>query len=353
MKETPPWFTVQTQKFSMRVDKRIPLILALVFLAACIVLILHVGIGEYNIAPLDVLNTLLSRELADENYHFVVMELRLPRAIVAWLVGAALGASGAIVQGLTRNPLASPDLTGVTAGASAAAVMLIIFMPEVPKSWLPLAAFIGGVLVAIILYLFAWRSGSASAGDSPIRLILVGIGLSSVLGAFVSFALTFGDLWYVQSAMMWLSGSVYATDWADIDSILPWILICLPLAFFTARDLNALNLGEDVAQGLGLHITLKRGFLLLLAVALAAVTVTVAGIIGFVGLIAPHLARRFVGSLHEGLIPASAFVGGFLIILADFIGRTITPPTEIPAGIVTSIIGVPFFLYLLWKREKV
>jgi iron complex transport system permease protein len=353
MKSTSPWFIFQTPKFSMRVDKRIPLVLGLVFLVAFIILVLHVGVGEYNISPVDVLNTLLGREVGDKNYHFVVMELRLPRAIVAWLVGAALGASGAIVQGLTRNPLASPDLTGVTAGASAAAVLLIIFMPEVPKEWLPIAAFAGGVLVAIVLYMFAWRSGSASAGDSPIRLILVGIGLSSVLGAFVSFALTFGDLWYVQSAMMWLSGSVYASDWADINSILPWILICLPLAFFTARDLNALNLGEDVAHGLGLQITLKRGFLLLLAVALAGVTVTVAGIIAFVGLIAPHLARRLVGSLHEGLIPASAFVGGFVVILADLIGRTITPPTEIPAGIITSIIGVPFLLYLLWKREKV
>jgi len=249
--------------------------------------------------------------------------------------------------------LASPDLTGVTAGASAAAVLLIIFMPEVPKEWLPLAAFAGGILVAIILYMFAWRSGSASAGDSPIRLILVGIGLSSVLGAFVSFALTFGDLWYVQSAMMWLSGSVYASDWGDIQSILPWILICLPLAFLTARDLNALNLGEDVAQGLGLQITIRRGFLLLLSVALAAVTVTVAGIIGFVGLIAPHLSRRLVGSLHEGLIPASAFVGGFVVIFSDLLGRTIMAPTEIPAGIITSIVGVPFFLYLLWKREQV
>lgn len=353
MKSTSPWFMIQTQKFSMRIDKRIPWVLGLVLLATFIILVLHVGVGEYNITPLDVLNTLLGREVGDKNYRFVVMELRLPRAIVAWLVGAALGASGAIVQGLTRNPLASPDLTGVTAGASAAAVMLIIFMPEVPRAWLPMAAFAGGILVAIILYMFAWRSGSASAGDSPIRLILVGIGLSAVLGSFTSFALTFGDLWYVQSAMMWLSGSVYASDWVDINSILPWILICLPLAFLTARDLNALNLGEDIAHGLGLRITLKRGFLLLLAVALAGVTVTVAGIISFVGLIAPHLARRLVGSLHEGLIPASAFVGGFVVIFADFIGRTITPPTEIPAGIVTSIIGVPFFLYLLWKREKV
>ena len=316
-------------------------------------LILHVGNGEYGIAPLDVLNTILGRGVADAGYRFVVMELRLPRALVAWLVGAALGASGAIIQGLTRNPLASPDLTGVTAGASAAAVLLIIFFPGTPDAWLPVAAFGGGVLVALLLYLFAWRGGPATDGDSPVRLILVGIGLSSALGAFTSFALTFGDLWNVQRAMMWLTGSVYATSWEDIHTILPWLVVCLPLGIYGARDLNALNLGEGIAQGLGLRLTLKRAFLLLLSVALSGVTVTVAGIVGFVGLIAPHVARRLVGSMHEGLIPTAAFVGGFLVVFADFVGRTVNPPTEVPAGIVTSIVGVPFFLYLLWKREKV
>jgi iron complex transport system permease protein len=231
-------------------------------------------------------------------------------------------------------------------------VTLIIFYPQTPFYWLPIAAFVGGVLVAILLYVLAWKGGSATAGGSPIRLILVGIGLASVLGAYTSFALTFGDLWYVQKAMMWLSGSVYATDWTDLQTILPWLLIGLPLAIFGARDLNALNLGEDVAQGLGTRVSFKRGALLLLSVALAGSTVTIAGIIGFVGLVAPHLARRFVGSMHEGLVPLSAFLGGFIVILADFIGRTISPPTEIPCGIITAIIGVPFFLYLLWKREK-
>jgi iron complex transport system permease protein len=349
-----PWliYRAPNEKFSMKVDRRVPLVIAISLLLSLIILILHVGVGEYNIAPLDVLRTILGIESGDDNYHFVVMELRLPRALVAWMVGAALGASGAIIQGITRNPLASPDLTGVTAGASAAAVTLIIFYPQTPFYWLPIVAFAGGVLVAILLYVLAWKGGSATAGGSPIRLILVGIGLASVLGAYTSFALTFGDLWYVQKAMMWLSGSVYATDWTDLQAILPWLSIGLPLAIFGARDLNVLNLGEDVAQGLGARVSFKRGALLLLAVALAGSTVTIAGIIGFVGLVAPHLARRFVGSMHEGLVPLSAFLGGFLVILADFIGRTINPPSEIPCGIITAIIGVPFFLYLLWKREK-
>ena len=348
-----PWLVWRTKRLSLRMDRRIPWVLGGLLLAAFITLILHAGIGEYNIAPLDVLNTILGREASDKNYRFVVMELRMPRAMVAWLIGAALGASGAIIQGLTRNPLASPDLTGVTAGASAAAVVLFIFFPGVPEAWLPAAAFGGGILVALMLYLFAWRGGTSAGGDSPIRLILVGIGLSAVLGAFTSFALTFGELWHVQRAMIWLAGTVYATDWADVSTLVPWLLVCLPLAVYGGRDLNALNLGEDVAQGLGLRLTVKRGFLLLLSVALAGVTVTVAGVIGFVGLIAPHLARRLVGSMHEGLVPTAAFVGGFLVILADLVGRTVSPPTEIPAGIVIAIVGVPFFLYLLWKREKV
>lgn len=347
-----PWIVYRVGRISLRLDRRLPWVFTGLLLAAFVVLVLHVGNGEYHIAPLDVLNTIVGRETADTNYNFVVMELRLPRALVAWLIGAALGTSGAIIQGLTRNPLASPDLTGVTAGASAAAVLLIIFFPNTPDFWLPIAAFGGGILVAFVLYLFAW-SGSSAGGDSPIRLILVGIGLSAALGAFTSFALTFGDLWNVQRAIMWLTGSVYATGWVDIKTILPWLVICFPLALYGARDLNALNLGEDIAEGLGLRLTVRRGFLLLLSVALAGVTVTVAGIMGFVGLIAPHLARRFVGSMHEGLIPTAAFVGGFLVMFADLIGRIISPPTEIPAGIVTSIVGVPFFLYLLWKREKV
>ena len=156
-----------------------------------------------------------------------MLELRLPRAIVAWLVGAALGASGAIIQGLTRNPLASPDLTGVTAGASAAAVILFIFFPNMPEAWLPVAAFGGGIFVALLLYLFAWRGG-----DSPIRLILVGIGLSAALGAFTSFALTFGELWHVQRAMIWLAGTVYATGWKDVGALVPWLAACLPLACY-------------------------------------------------------------------------------------------------------------------------
>ncbi|MCS6995075.1 MAG: iron ABC transporter permease [Anaerolineales bacterium] len=344
--------TRRSWRVSLKNISRLYLVLGSLLFATFITFVLQLWLGEYPIAPFDVLNTLLSRQVTDKNYHFVVMELRLPRAIVAWMVGMALGASGAIIQGLTRNPLASPDLTGVSAGASAGAVTMFVFFPGAPDVLLPLAAFGGGIFTAWLLYLFAWRNRSTAGSDSPLRLILIGIGLSAVLSAFTSFALTFSEIWNAQRAMIWLTGTVYATGWDDVNALFPWLVVGLPLTLLGARDLNVLNLGDNVAQGLGLPLHTVRAFLLLLAVALAGVTVTVAGIMGFVGLIAPHLARRLVGVMHEKLIPTSALMGGFLLILADLIGRTIRPPTEIPAGIVISIVGVPFFLYLLWKREK-
>lgn len=351
--QSPSWKVYRLSAgVSLRFDPRVPWVLGALLVATLAVLAIYISVGEYPIPLADVFGTLLGRA-EGVRYEFVILQLRLPRALLAWLVGAALATSGGIIQGLTRNPLASPDLTGVTAGASAAAVTLIILLPFVPSSVLPLAAFGGGLLVAALLYLLAWRNSGEAGGDSPIRLILIGIGLSAVMGAYTSYALTFGDLWHVQKAMMWLTGSVYAASWSDVAAVLPWIVVCLPLAAFSARDLNALNLGQEVAQGLGLPLTFKRGFLLLLAVALAAITVTVAGIIGFVGLIAPHAARRLVGPLYEGVIPTCALAGGFLVLLADLVGRTLFSPTEIPAGIIIALVGVPFFLYLLWKREKI
>lgn len=178
---------------SLRFDQRVPWVIGALLLATLAVLAICVSVGEYPIPLADVVGTLLGRA-EGARYEFVILQLRLPRAVLAWLVGAALATSGGIIQGLTRNPLASPDLTGVTAGASAAAVTLIILLPFVSSSVLPLAAFGGGLLVAALLYLLAWRNMGDAGGDSPIRLILIGIGLSAVMGAYTSYALTFGDL---------------------------------------------------------------------------------------------------------------------------------------------------------------
>jgi iron complex transport system permease protein len=317
--------------------------LALLTLALVVV---SVGTGEYRIAPLDVVRTLLGQPVADADYRFVVRSLRLPRTLVAALVGMALALSGAIMQGLTRNPLASPEITGVTGGASLAAVTLIVWLPAVSLAWLPIAALAGGLAVAGAIYALAWRGG-----DSPLRLILVGIGIGAVLSALITLMLTFGEVFQVQRALIWLTGSVYGRTWSDVRAILPWLALGVPAVLGMARHLNVLQLGPDIARGLGSAVEVQRAILLLLAVMLAAVAVTVAGTIGFVGLMAPHIARRLVGSSHEGLLPTTALVGALIVVASDLVGRTLFAPVEIPCGIVTAAVGAPFLIYVLYRRR--
>jgi len=320
------------------------LALAMVVLAGVVA---NVGYGEYPIPPVDVVKALMGVQSGDGNYSFIVNTLRLPRALVAVLVGAALAVSGAILQGLTRNDLAAPDIVGVNAGAGLVAVSMIVVFPSVPAAYLPPAAFAGAFAVAVLLYLLAWRGSS-----SPMRLILIGVGISAVATALTTVMITYGDIYQVSQALVWLTGSVYGRSWEQIWPLLPWLLVFMPLALLRARHLNTLNLGDDVARGLGARVELERGLLLLASVALAASAVATAGTIGFVGLMSPHIARRLVGPAHGGLLPVAAMTGGTMVVLADLLGRTMFAPTEIPCGIVTSAVGAPFFLYLLYRSRK-
>lgn len=332
---------------SFRVDLRAVIAIVILLLVSFAAVVANVGHGEYPISPADVVRALLGIEAGDENYGFIVNTLRLPRALVAFLVGAALGVSGATLQGLTRNPLAAPDIVGVNAGAGLAAVTVIVMLPSFPSSLLPPVAFGGAFAVAVLLYLLAWRGSS-----SPLRLILIGIGLGAIATALTTTMIVFGGIFEVSKAIVWLTGSVYARSWEHIYSLLPWLLVFLPLSFALSRHLNALNLGEEVARGLGSRVEVERGVLLLCSVALAAAAVATAGTIGFVGLIAPHIARRFVGPSHGGLLPTSAMTGGALVVLADLVGRVSFGATEIPCGIVTAAVGAPFFLYLLYRNRN-
>ncbi|MGC9040685.1 MAG: FecCD family ABC transporter permease [Roseiflexus sp.] len=342
-----PWLTVRTRGCSFRIDRRVPPVLALVLLAMLTAMVVNIGVGEYPIPPLDVVRTVLGLPTGNEDYAFIVNTLRLPRMLVAALVGMALGISGAIMQGITRNPLADPGILGISAGAGLVAVTLIVVVRDVPAGIIPLAAFGGAVTVASLIYLLAWRGG-----DSPIRLILVGIGLGAICGAATTLMITFGDIYDVQRALIWLTGSVYGRSWEEFWPLLPWVALCVPLALLLARDLNALNLGEDVARGLGSPVAWRRGLLLLTAVALAAATVAAAGTIGFVGLMAPHIGRRLVGPDHSGLLPTAGVLGALIVVAADLVGRTLFAPIELPAGLVTAAVGAPFFIGLLWQQRK-
>jgi iron complex transport system permease protein len=304
-------------------------------------------VGEYPVPPLDVIRTVLGLPTGNEDYGFIVNTLRLPRMLVAALVGLALGVSGTIMQGLTRNPLADPGILGISAGAGVVAVTLIVVVRNVPAGVIPVAAFGGAATIAALIYALAWRGG-----DSPIRLILVGIGLGAICSALTTLMITFGDVYDVQRALIWLTGSVYGRSWDEFWPLLLWVVVFGPLALLLARDLNALNLGEEVARGLGSPVALRRGLLLLTAVALAASTVAAAGTIGFVGLMAPHIGRRLVGPDHIGLVPTAGVLGALIVVVADLVGRTIFAPIELPAGLITAVVGAPFFIMLLWQQRK-
>ena len=345
-----PWLILRTTRpaLSFKLDRRVPLIAAIALTITVIVLVWNVGTGEYPISPVNVIKIIFGLETGNADYGFVVNTLRLPRALVAWLVGVMLALAGGIMQSLTRNALASPDITGVTAGASLGAVLLLVVFPTASVISLPLAALAGGLGVAGLIYLLAWRHG-----DSPIRLILVGIGLTAVLGATQTILLLRTDIERVQRVLYWLTGSIYARSWEHLVALTPWAMVLIPLALFSARHLNALHLGEEVARGLGSAVQWQRGLLLLISVGLAGAAISQVGAIGFVGLIAPHLARRLVGPAHEGSMPVAALIGGLLVLASDFVGRTLFAPVEVPAGIIIALVGAPFFIYLLWRYRGV
>jgi iron complex transport system permease protein len=327
------------------------LVALVILIFTAVTLVFSISYGEYDIPPLEVVRTILNinQDHPDyKNYALVVHTFRLPRIVLAFLVGMALATSGTIMQGITRNPLADPYLLGVSGGAGLAAVAIIVWLRNVPFGLLPWAAFFGALLMAGAIFTLAWKNGSST----PIRLILIGIALESVVGAFTTVMLLFGEINDVQQAYVWLTGSVYGRNWEHVQSLGAWLIVFLPAAFLLARGLNTLGLGDDTAKGLGMRVEYQRGLLLLVSVALAAAAVAVSGTIGFVGLIAPHITRRLVGPAHEGLLPVSALFGGALLVLADLIGRWVIAPSELPVGIVIAMIGAPYFMYLLYRSRN-
>jgi iron complex transport system permease protein len=344
----PSWLIVRLPRLSLswRIDRRVPFVLSGLMAVALMVVVLSVGYGEYPISPIDSVKTILGLDLNHPEYGFVVYTLRLPRVVAAFLVGTGLAIAGTILQGLTRNPLAAPEIVGIEAGAGLVAVALIVVFPSIPIFVLPIAAAIGAFMTALLVYLLAWRNGS-----SPIRLILVGVGVGAIASAFTSLIMTFGQIDDVSSALVWLSGSVYGRSWEHVQALLPWLLGFIPLSFLLARELNTLGLGDDVARGLGSPVEWQRGLLLITGVALAGASVATAGPIGFVGLMSPHLARQWVGAAHEGLLPTAACVGGVMVALADLLGRSLFAPIELPCGVITAAVGAPYCFYLLYRNR--
>lgn len=279
----------------------------------------------------------------DKNY-FTLMEYRLPRALLAIIIGGALAISGVLVQSVVRNPLASPDILGINNAAGLVAVTVLIFLPNLAFYWLPIFAFIGGVLSFILLWVIC------GFNFRPIKMAIIGVALSA-LWAAISHYLMLTNPVEINTAMLWLTGSLWGRSWAYVDVVLPWLLMLLPLPFIFCRDLDTLGLGENKAATLGVSVNKTQILVLVLAVALSTTAVAICGPIAFLGLVAPHLARKLVGGRHRTLLPASMLIGTLLLQISDILARIIDPPTELPAGILTAIIGAPYFFYLLMRTK--
>ncbi|ROV58748.1 iron-dicitrate transporter subunit FecD [Vibrio ponticus] len=278
-----------------------------------------------------------------EQLDFVVHLYRLPRMVLAIGVGAGLGLAGTLVQGVIRNPLASPDLMGISAGAGLAATLMLVVAPNVPIYFLPPIAMAGGLLAAGLIALLAYW-----CRPTPARLALIGVAVSSFLASGIDYLLIVHPI-EINTAMVWLTGSLWGRNWQQVPFIWGALVVLLPLAFWLAWRLDVMGIGEESSTALGIQPRKVQIWSLAIAVLLASISVSVVGTISFVGLLAPHLARLMFAHAHRYLVPASALIGALLVITADGIARGIQPPIELPAGVLTSLIGAPYFIFLLYR----
>ena len=273
----------------------------------------------------------------------IIWNIRMPRTIVGALVGINLSLSGAILQAIMRNPLADPHIIGISSGAGLAGVVIMILFPALEYLITPVA-FVGAMLAAICIYILAWKNGI-----KPVRIILAGVAVSAFLSAGISGLMIFySDR--VHGALMWMVGGLAARSWPHVSIILPYAIIGLVLALASASYLNILQLGDEMARGLGVNVEVTRIVMTAIAALLAASAVSVVGLLGFVGLVVPHAARLLIGSDYRFLLPAAALLGVAIVTLSDTFARVIFAPIELPVGIIMAFLGAPFFLFLL-RRE--
>lgn len=302
--------------------------------------------GSYDI-DLPTLLATLAGETVSKSIDNVVWQFRMPRTLAAMLVGAMIASSGAALQNVTGNSLADPSLVGISQGAALAVVGAIVVFPATPPEMRPLLALVGALVVAGLIQ----GLSAGQRGPSPVRFILIGIGLSAFISSLTSAMMTYGDIDRVMSALAWLAGSVNAATWRDVSILAGWCVVLLPLLMLLSRAMAALRLGEATAIGLGAEVRAVRLGLVGIGVGLAAVATAVVGPIGFVGLVAPHAARRLA---HTGAglhLLLTTLCGALLVAAADLIGRAAFAPVQLPAGLLTALIGVPIFIVLLRRSS--
>jgi len=317
------------------------LLLFLLTLALLAMIFLSICLGAVPISIQDIFNP-------DSRLGALIFNVRVPRVLMAVMAGICLAIAGTMMQGILRNPLASPYVLGIAAGASFGAALAIALGLQfvLGKYALFMLAFIFSLITMFMVY------GLASKHEASVEtLILAGIAIGSLFNALVSF-LIFISGESVYGIIFWIMGGLWSSSWEQIYIILPILSIGFIIALWFSWDMNALSMGDEMATNLGVNVKLSKVFLLTLASILTAVTISITGTIGFIGLVAPHIARMIIGTDNRFLIPASGLIGAMVLLPSDTLSRTIINPAEIPVGIITSMIGVPFFVYLLLKKRK-
>ena len=324
----------------MKLNKKY-LLIVIGAIALLLLLAILSTVGTVNLELKEIISALINND--NKMVTTIVYKMRLPRNILAAIVGANLAVAGVLLQSVMKNPLADPGITGVSTGASVAAIIILLLLPQY-TGILPLIAFIGGAFACILVFIMAYKNGI-----KPGRIVLAGVAVNAILGGVISFLSTmYSDR--IQSAMLWLNGSLATKTWVHVEMLFIYSIIGLIISLFLIRSANILQLGDDAATNLGVNANYSRLIICSVAVFLAAISTSVVGVISFVGLIVPHIARMIMGSDHKYTIPFSMVLGGMVLLVADTLGRTIGGAIEIPVGVIMSIFGGPFFLYLLRKR---
>jgi iron complex transport system permease protein len=323
------------------------LVIALVAVVIVLAVIASFVIGYIRLTPVELWRAVIGQGEASHN--LLLFQFRAPRIVLAMLMGAMLAAAGTILQAITQNDLADPGLLSINAGAGLGIAAMLSTWPDAAVSTpyaLPFAALLGGLAAAVVIYVIAAKQGVVTSS----RLLLVGIACGFGISAATLILSLRMDPKLYQFTVTWMAGSVAGTSWRSVTVLLPWAIVTLPVVLVAARALDVIALGDQVATGLGMAVELRRRALTCVAVALAASAVAVGGAISFIGLVAPHLARRLVGIPHRVVLPTSMLLGALLVVVADSVGRNVLAPIEIPVGVVTGVIGAPYFLYVLMRR---
>lgn len=329
--------------WSMRVRPRALVVSSTLLAATFAVAVWSIMVGDFPLSAGQVLRSVFGD--GGKQAEFIVQTLRLPRALTAMMVGAALGMSGAVFQSIARNPLGSPDIIGFESGAAAGAVVMITIFHS-STAGVVAGAITGGLLTALLVYVLAYHRGLAAS-----RLVLVGIGIGFTSSAMVDYLLTRAQIYDVQRAVVWLTGSLNGRTWDHVRTIGFALVVLAPLVVLAQRSLDRLELGDDTAAALGVRVGPTKLFLILLAVGLAALAVAAAGPIVFIAFVSAPIARRLTSTPGACVVPA-ACVGALLTTAADLAARRALAPTELPVGIATAVIGAPYLLWLLARRAR-